>query len=143
VINDLKSKEQGHKLGWDRFNAAFLSKRTESSVSQLQRQCQTLDKLIFIDIATLVANSHKATRHLREEFKEGKKADENIAILRWLSPLSFEEKHLDTLSKLHPGTGEWLVELDQFKFWRDGDPDAPSTLWTPGIRKFGDPAQPF
>lgn len=72
---------------------------------------------------------------MRKEHQQWHAAEENSKILRWLSHLNFGEKHRDILSKLHPGTGQWLLDSDQFKAWRNGHQDYPPNLWCPGIRK--------
>lgn len=49
----------------------------------------------------------------------------------WLSPLNFKPIHSEIFQHRGKGTGQWLLESEEFKFWRDGPPDA---LWCPGIR---------
>jgi len=135
AINSFKGKEGRHKLDWERFKAAFLSARTASAVSTFQRQCQSLNQLVLIDAAMITASTHLEVQEVRKEHQAWHAAEENRKILRWLSQLSFEEKHRDVLSKLHPGTGQWLLVMDVFKAWRNGQLDTPSTLWCPGIRQ--------
>lgn len=80
------------------------------------------------NIATLAATTNT-------EIKEWHKETENQQILSWLSGISFDEKQGDILSKRHPGTGEWLLNSDEFKAWRDGNPETSQTLWCKGIRR--------
>lgn len=135
VVNTLTAREKSHRPDWERFKAPFTSKRTESAVAQLQRQCKILDRLISIDAAALIAQLRLDIKEVRKEHQEWHVAEENHEILHWLSQLNFEEKHRDILSKRHPGTGHWLLESDKFKAWRNGHVDSPSALWCPGIRK--------
>ena len=37
VIDNFKGRERSHRLGWERFKAPFLSSKTSSAISQLQR----------------------------------------------------------------------------------------------------------
>jgi hypothetical protein len=134
AINSFKQKEGRHKLGWERFKAAFLSARTASAVSTLQRQCQSLNQLVLVDTAVITASTRLEVQEVRKEHQAWHTAEENRRILHWLSQLSFEEKHRDVLSKLHPGTGQWLLDMDEFKAWRNGQLETPPTLWCSGIR---------
>jgi Cdc6-like AAA superfamily ATPase len=133
LVRNLKSKEGGHRLGWERFKAPFLSKNKESAIFQLQRQCGLLDRLVSIDTAVLAAKTHLDLKEVRKERQKWHTTEENQKILRWLSQLTFEEKHRDILSRRHPGTGQWLLESDTFQAWRNGHCDFPPTLWCPGI----------
>ena len=135
LLRSLRAKEAGHKLGWERFKTTFLSKRIEAAIAQLGRQNTTLLNLIAIDMAVLTASTLNEVKQIRKEQQEWHTKTENEKILKWLSQLSFEKKHQDILSRLHPGTDQWLLELDQFKAWRNGQLDTPSNLWCRGIRE--------
>ena len=52
-------------------------------------------------------------------------------IITWISPLNFSRKQNDIFARRQEGTGEWLLERDEFKNWREG---TERTLWCPGIR---------
>ena len=91
--------------------------------------------MLSMDAMRLEVSTLTETREARTEQRIWHNAEENEAILSWISNLSFEEKQADILSKRHPGTGEWLLQQDTFKGWRNGVHDEPSTLWCPGIRK--------
>ncbi|CAI6332280.1 unnamed protein product [Periconia digitata] len=43
------------------------------------------------------------------------------ATLEWLSPLDFASKQHDVLSRLHPGTVEWLIQSQEFSRWSNED----------------------
>ncbi len=62
--------------------------------------------------------------------------DESQAIISWLSPLNFASKQIDVSSRRQEGTGEWLLEADEFNSWLSGNK---RTLWCPGIRMFTNP----
>ena len=135
LLDELKERGHGHKMGWERLKSAFLNKRAQSSVDKLRHQCEILNNMVSIDTMTLGVMNHKEIRQARQEQKEWHNAEKNQAILRWLSNLNFEEKQRDILSKRHPGTGRWLLDSDAFKAWRNGHDESPSTLWCPGIRE--------
>ncbi|KAH0543788.1 hypothetical protein FGG08_001970 [Glutinoglossum americanum] len=56
--------------------------------------------------------------------------EESKGIVKWLSPLNFWTKQNDTFGRRQEGTGEWLLETDEFKKWLDG---TERILWCPGL----------
>jgi len=55
--------------------------------------------------------------------------DERNKILCWACPVDASAKHYDISSIHHPGTGEWLLESDEFRAWIGG---AGQVLWCRG-----------
>ena len=53
------------------------------------------------------------------------------AILEWLSPLDFSQKHLDTISSRSPGTGNWLIEHEVYRSWAKSMNN--QSIWLQGI----------
>ncbi|KAH8767818.1 hypothetical protein BGZ57DRAFT_797785, partial [Hyaloscypha finlandica] len=137
LLEDLKKRAQGHRVGWKRLEGAFLAKKTREAVENLHRQCQTLNSMVAIDTIALGASTYKEVKGARKEQQQWQQAEENQRILAWLSQLNFEDKQKDILSKRHPGTGQWFLELDEFRKWRDGDPNTSSVLWCSGIPGVG------
>lgn len=138
IVKGLEVRETGGKHGWGRIRATLSSKRILDSILQLQRQSEILQKLVSIDTVVLSASTHLEIKAWRGEHQKWHTTEENQQILQWLSRdcrLEFEKKHCDILSKLHPGTGEWFLELDEFKAWRNGQLDTAPNLWCPGIRE--------
>jgi hypothetical protein len=52
-------------------------------------------------------------------------------VVNWLSPLDFRGKQMETLGRRHPETGQWFLDLDEFRDWLSGTKKA---LWCYGIR---------
>ena len=52
-------------------------------------------------------------------------------VLYWLSPLNFASRHADIMSRRQKGTGEWLIDSDEFQDWSSG---RQRMLWCAGIR---------
>jgi predicted ATPase len=46
---------------------------------------------------------------------------EREKIVESLSSLSFREKQMDVFAKRHPGTGQWLLETEEFRQWLEGE----------------------
>ena len=53
--------------------------------------------------------------------------------MHWLSPLNFQQRQRDVLAQRLAGTGEWILEADEFKRWKDGP--GGGVLWCPGFRE--------
>lgn len=54
------------------------------------------------------------------------------AVTAWLSPLNFRLIHNEIFQIREEGTGQWLIDSETFKAWRDGHSDI---LWCPGNRE--------
>lgn len=53
--------------------------------------------------------------------------------LKWLSSYPFEEVHVRTFAKKHPGTGDWLLRRPEFDRWYTAQDSA--VLWCYGKRQ--------
>ncbi|KAF5589386.1 transient receptor potential channel pyrexia [Fusarium pseudocircinatum] len=51
-------------------------------------------------------------------------------VLDWISPVDYAPQQSDIFSRREPGTGEWLLESDEYNTWVKGDK---RTLFCPGI----------
>ncbi|KAF2003723.1 hypothetical protein P154DRAFT_561154 [Amniculicola lignicola CBS 123094] len=73
-------------------------------------------------LATLASHDTLMTSTLTLQEVQSWRGDAiHNAILEWLSPLDFGAKQHDVLSRLHPGTVEWLIKSPEFVRWRDED----------------------
>ncbi|RDA85708.1 hypothetical protein CP532_0719 [Ophiocordyceps camponoti-leonardi (nom. inval.)] len=63
----------------------------------------------------------EVTSRIQEKVEElvcQKRNSDSDRILRWLSPHEFWRQQADFLSRRQPGTGEWLLETDEFQAWQ-------------------------
>jgi len=58
-------------------------------------------------------------------------ADGRAELLSWLSPLEPHKRHQDVRIRRYDGIGDWLLEIPEFKRWRNGH-DGSSTLYVSG-----------
>ena len=155
MLNELKKRGQGHRLGWERLKGAFLAKDTRDSVENLCRQCQTLNNMLSIDATVLGATTYKEVREARKEQQEWRQAEAEIslvirsgvdesnlrqekqewqhkrqAILGWLTPIDFVSQQHDFITRRQEGTGQWLLDSAEFKAWVEIEKQ---TLFCPGI----------
>src|ERR1700722_774613 len=54
--------------------------------------------------------------------------EERQAIASWLSSLNFQASQNESTQRRRKGTGEWFLESQEFKDWRNGT----SEMWCPG-----------
>jgi len=91
-------------------------------------------------ISVIVGLKHRRVRTpddgppLVMEVKPGRAEmeQERERIIEWLSPLNFFTRQSHIFGRRHPGTGEWLLQSDEFKNWVD---NPAKTLWCTGDRK--------
>ncbi len=54
-------------------------------------------------------------------------------VLEWISNVDFRSNYQDTLRMREASTGQWLIDQELFKSWRDGPLQ---TLWLHGMRTY-------
>src|SRR5436853_5398197 len=80
LLEELKKRGKGYRLGWERLKGAFLAKDTRDSVKNLCRHCQTLNSMLSIDAAVLVAATNREVRDVRREQQEWRQAEAEISL---------------------------------------------------------------
>jgi DNA replication protein DnaC len=66
--------------------------------------------------------------HERQDIQE--RRDECQAILDWLTSINYATQQQDFISRRQAGTGQWLLNSDEFQTWVNTDTQ---TLFCPGI----------
>lgn len=67
VLQDLRKRAQGHRVGWERLKGAFHARKTKEAVENLHRQCSALNQLVAIDAVALAASTHRKVEAGRQE----------------------------------------------------------------------------
>ncbi|KAH6693786.1 hypothetical protein F5X68DRAFT_258632 [Plectosphaerella plurivora] len=130
LLLDLKKRTEGHRFGWDRLKGAFINKRTKETVGDLHRQCQTLNSLINLDALSLGLETHKEVKQARQEQRDWQNDQMSRTILDWLSEADYAAQQSDFLRRRQAGTGQWLLESQEYRQWV-ATPE--TTLFCPGI----------
>jgi len=135
LLADLQRRARGHRLGWERLKAAFQASKMREAVGDLRRRCSALNELLQIDMAAIAASTHReviegrkeqqqhhqdqsrALGRLYERVESQEDRKEREAVLNWLAPADYGPEHNDLLRRRQPGTGQWLLESDEFKTW--------------------------
>ncbi|PHH81562.1 hypothetical protein CDD82_491 [Ophiocordyceps australis] len=130
LLQKLTKRTQGHRVGWERLKGAFLSERTRDAVQDVYRQCQTLNSLVAIDTAALMACTLNEVRAGRQEHRDGETSRQQAAVLDWLSSMNHYTQHSEAISPRQPGTGQWFLETAEYQKWVQ---TTGQTLFSPGI----------
>ena len=66
-------------------------------------------------------------------------SDQNAEIMCWISPLKLEDRHDTVRTDRHEGVGDWLLEIKEFKEWREDEGGADKAVLfcsgNPGVGK--------
>jgi len=66
-------------------------------------------------------------------------SDQHAGIMRWLSPLEPDDRHNTVRINRHEGVGDWLLEIKEWKKWREGEGGADEAVFfcsgNPGVGK--------
>lgn len=130
LLKELEKRAKGHRVGWERLKGAFLAKNTRESVEDFHRQCQALNNMVSIDAAVLGVTAYKEVKETRKEQQKWHQAGADKDLLSWLTPIDYGAQQSDFLSRRQEGTGQWLLDSQEFQDWRNGDRQA---LFCPGI----------
>jgi hypothetical protein len=130
LLKELEKRAKGHRVGWERLKGAFLAKNTRESVENFHRQCQALNNMVSIDAAVLGVTAYKEVKETRKEQQKWHQAETDKDLRSWFTPIDYGAQQSDFLSRRQEGTGQWLLDSQEFQDWRDGDRKA---LFCPGI----------
>ena len=59
--------------------------------------------------------------NIRDSFNTVYKSDEDVQIMRWLSPLEPGDRHHGVRTDRFGGVGDWLFETREFREWRNSE----------------------
>jgi hypothetical protein len=60
--------------------------------------------------------------------------DKRVAVLNWLFPGSFNERHNEISGRRKKNTGQWILNAPEVQYWKK--PGNHDLLWGYGIRKY-------
>jgi len=88
----------------------------------------TRSKLTCTSKITLATQGEVVRLHIRQDMRE--RHEEDQAILNWLTPIDYATQQEDFISRRQEGTGQWLMDSEEFQIWLKTDKQ---TLFCPGI----------
>jgi hypothetical protein len=134
LLDLLKKQAHSSQVGWERLKGAFLSKRRKGTVQDLQRQCETLNKLVSVDTLALASHTHKEVTDARKEQQIWQTNREGQAVLDWVTATDYSTLQSDLLQHRQVDTGQWLLNSTHYQQWVGG---SQQTLFCPGIPRAG------
>src|SRR5271155_4005075 len=79
---------------------------------------------------TLLSYISQATEENVKRLIRHQDDQESQKILDWLTPIDYAPQHSDFISRRQEGTGQWLLNSDQFQTWLN---TTKQTLFCPGM----------
>ncbi|KAI9890030.1 MAG: hypothetical protein M1814_004546 [Vezdaea aestivalis] len=106
----------------------FDEPQTTKYVDMLHRHRSIFESSVAIDSLALGALTLKEVKSARIEMNHAHQRNLSKEIGDWLSPLKFEDKQANVLSTRHPGTGQWLLDLEDFAIWEKASSSIDRTI---------------
>jgi hypothetical protein len=103
---------------------------TASSVQSVERM-QVAHKEALKRLFDLLEQPVVQSAENLSQFRTMLEHQEQQALGLWLSPTNHREDHLRVHSGVLPGTGEWLLQRDEYRQWNQTS--SPTALWIHGI----------
>ncbi|KAL9085606.1 MAG: hypothetical protein Q9165_007506 [Trypethelium subeluteriae] len=115
-------------------------KFTKEEVSGILERMERLKSFVIIALETdhfklsqAIKNDTAAIPLLQTKanaIRDAQNAQQNQALLQWLSPTDFPAQQQDIISRRQDGTAQWFLDSAEFTSWMDG---SSKTLFCPGI----------
>ena len=80
----------------------------------------------FISVLCTLSRTEAHVETMRSKLNN----DEDMKVLDWLTPVNYGLQQSDFINRRQPGTGQWLLESEEFQRWLNSDQQ---TLFCPGI----------
>lgn len=135
TVDELRAYAQCVQFSLSVNGCALLSKTSDEVVDVLRQQLEAFQLLETVSHRTL--SSKQALENQAQILQNHHAAEERDRILNWISPVKHEQKHHEIRLPRVQGTGEWFLELNEFKRWRDEMLSASNVLLCQGIQGSG------
>ncbi|KAI1092560.1 ankyrin repeat-containing domain protein [Rostrohypoxylon terebratum] len=100
----------------------------QSSKDAMDQFSNLADSLIHIRRSQSHLESDVGRIHDRQDGRES--AEEQRAVFAWLTPTEYLHQHCDFINRREAGTGQWLLNSEEYQRWIVTDKE---TLFCPGI----------
>jgi Cdc6-like AAA superfamily ATPase len=109
-------------------NARQLEELIQALENSSKENLRQLTK--FEDVLTSLQESHTNLEWGVHRLKQHKDDHERRTILNWLTPIDYAPQQSDFISRRQEGTGQWLLDSNEFQEWLN---TSRQTLFCPGI----------
>ncbi|KAG2128446.1 hypothetical protein BD769DRAFT_1667570 [Suillus cothurnatus] len=106
-------------------------------LDKVQQYYVDITAILAIDSWNTIKEISQGVQELREDStaqKVREKAEERQKFLRWMSPISCDDKHATCRSQRNPGTGRWIFRTDKYMAWNTSEH---AFLWLNGQPRHG------
>ena len=133
LTNQLKTLDETKKIAYLVPSLLRSTEKATESISELLNAVSSLAEIqeSVTSLGQTVQNIERIALESLERKSQVSKEQQKKEVLKWLSPLNFRPKQLDTLSRRTPSTGEWFLIEKNFMSWIEGS--GPSCLFCSGI----------
>jgi Cdc6-like AAA superfamily ATPase len=131
-----KSRRVWKRLKWEPDDIRDLRLRIVSSIGLLNAFNATIARYfhgsILNDRTSLnyASQFSSETKQGVDELRRHNHDVENQAIIDWLTPIDYSTQQSDFIGRRQKGTGQWLLDSDEFQRWQN---DSKQTMFCPGI----------
>ena len=132
--NEAINKHEAEADKWFETIAAERSDDIEGSLDNLTLEERESHQRLL----TLLDDLSKPIKRMEAELKDVHdwlSAEGKLNILQWISPLPYQQYHIQASNEVLPGTGDWLLRDHRLMAW--GSSSVPSILWLRGPPGFG------
>ena len=130
-IQELRAFAQWIQLALAIDGWTLLSKTSSEILDILKLQLSTFQ--LLQDINDRTCSVQKSVEEQSEILKHDRLSQERSEVLDWISKLNHEQKHHHVRLPRVEGSGEWLLEMEDFERWRDKSNMHSRVLWCHGI----------
>ena len=135
TVEELRAYAQCVQFSLSVNGCALLSKTSDEVVDVLKNQLKAFQLLETVSHRTLSYNQSLAQQ--TQILQDHHAAEERDKVLDWISVIKHEQKHHDIRLPRVGGTGDWFLELDEFRRWRDKTEPRDSVVLCQGIQGSG------
>ena len=114
---------------------ALLSKTSSEVVDTLKHQLETIQLVESIGHQTLLIE--RSLQEQGQADRTDRAANEREKVLDWVCTINHEQKHHDLRLPRVDGTGEWFLDIPEYRRWRDEPHLHSNVLWCQGIQGSG------
>ncbi|KAM0331566.1 hypothetical protein ACHAQA_003244 [Verticillium albo-atrum] len=112
----LLETRSGWKKHYRKIKLALRSRDLRDSIEDIHRFCEQISQ----DTVVSVLQVSKATKSLVGRLLNAHTRSEDLAILNWLAPGTYSQRHKELVKEWHPGTIGWVFDQPEFVEWESG-----------------------
>lgn len=127
---------------WDRIRRAIRPESLRQSIADVNRYCEQINRDVTLETFKVSKSAKEEVALVHSVLTKRYQEEDHTKLLSWISTWNFQERHKYLLQRHHEGTGEWLLEREDFMDWRNGveanveEKEVPRIYWCSVMRKY-------